>query len=201
MLGENQILKKQKKMNNFKDNDKILFIPGWLDRGGLHGHKNSLDIWNKKIDLKKDFKADLVITHSLGALAALANWNIHKNFKIIMINPVFSSKNVFSRWLKFMAHEGAGYSFKRTILFFYLVTPAIFKARKLFKVPAAEIIKTIPKDDLIIIHGAKDKYLYDQEFINNFSHNGFDIVEVEGTGHNYNKKIEKQLTEIIQCNI
>lgn len=38
-------------MNNPKDNSKIIFIPGWLDGGELHGYKYSLDIWNKKIDL------------------------------------------------------------------------------------------------------------------------------------------------------
>lgn len=79
-------------MKDFKNNNKVLFIPGWLDIGKRHGYKYSLDIWHQKIDIDKDFKVDYFIAHSIGALVALYNWKLYKNYKLILVNPVISKK-------------------------------------------------------------------------------------------------------------
>ncbi len=183
-------------MNDLKDNKKILFIPGWLDSGELHGYKNSLDIWNKNINIKKNFNVDFVIAHSAGILVALYNWNIHKNFKIILINPIFSKKNILKKWFKMMIYEGTQYSFKRIIIFFSVV-PALIKIIKLFKIPIVDIINSIPRDNLIIIYGEKDKYFCNKQLIHSFK-DRFKIIEVRGAGHNYNIDIEKAIINIIQ---
>lgn len=180
-------------MDNLKNNNKILFIPGWLDGGELHGFTNSLDIWNKDIDIKKNFEVDFVIAHSVGALVALSNWKIYKNFKIILINPVFLKRNISKRWLKSMISESTHYSFKRMIIFLSTI-PAFIKAIKLFKVPVISILNTIPPDGLIIIYGENDKYLCDRELVNSLK-DRFRTIGVKGAGHNYNIDMENAIID------
>ena len=183
-------------MKNIKDNNRILFIPGWLDTGGRHGYKNSLDIWNKNIDISKDFKADYVIAHSVGSLVALYNWNIYKNFKIVLINPVISRRGIFRRWYEFRSLEGIHDSFKKSIKTINII-PSLIKIRRLFKVPALDIISTIPKEDIVIIYGEKDAYLFDREVIKKLKEKGFRVEEVKGSGHNYEENIERAVLSMI----
>lgn len=183
-------------MKDLKTNSKIVFIPGWLDSGEFHGYKNSLDIWSKNIDLNNRLEIDLVVAHSIGALAALYNWNVNKNYKIILINPVLTSKNIYWRWFISMMKEGTHCPPAR-LLIYLKVFPAIHKAIKLFKIPVTEIINSIPKDNLIVIYGKKDKYLYDRKLINSFGDKGFRVVCLNETGHNYKANIETDLIELI----
>ena len=184
-------------MKDFKKSNKVLFIPGWLDNGARLGYQNSLDIWNKNIDISKDFGADYVLAHSTGSLVALYNWNIYKNFKIILINPVILKNGVFRRWYQFITSEGITNSFKKSIKILSII-PSIIKMKKLFKVSAFDIINTIPKENLIIVYGENDKYLFDREIIENLKDKGFRIEEVKGTGHNYGKEIERVAFNLIQ---
>lgn len=183
-------------MEDFKNNNKVLFIPGWLNSGEMNGYKNSLDIWNKKIDISKNFNADYVITSSAGAMVALYNWNIYKNFKLILINPVISKKNIFKRWLGSMIHEGTPVSFARLLIFFS-VGPAFFKIMNLFKNPSLDIINSIPPENLAIIHGENDKYFCDPDLLNSLAKKGFKSVKVKGAGHNYNDNLEKAVRDIL----
>ncbi len=181
-------------MDNLKNNEKIIFIPGWVDSGGLHGYKYSLDIWNKKIDLNKKLNVEFVIAHSAGSLAALYNWNIYQNFKIILINPVLIKNNIFNRWAKSMIFEGVGFSLERSKLLPYTFI-ALYRVVKLFKVPVIEILNKIPKEDIFIIYGEKDKYLSNFELIDDFKKREFKIKIVKDFGHPYDEKIEKVIEE------
>ncbi len=183
-------------MDNLKENEKIIFIPGWVDAGIVHGYKNSLDIWNKKIDLNKNLNVEFVIAHSAGSLATLYNWNINKNFKIILINPVLTKNNIFNRWAKSMVFEGAGFSLERSKLLPYTFT-ALDKVLKLFKIPVVEIINKIPKENICIIYGEKDKYLSNFELIDEFKKRGFKIEIIKESGHTYDQKIEEAIRKII----
>ncbi len=183
-------------MVNFKNNDKILFIPGWLDTGGRNGYQNSLDVWDKNIDINKDFKVDYVIAHSVGSLVALYNWKLYKNFKIILVNPVILRRGIFRRWYKFSISEGLPDSFKKSIKILHIIT-SLIKIVRLFKVPVLDIINTVPKENLAIIYGENDIYLFDREAIQKFREKGFRIEEVKGSGHNYEENIEKALLNII----
>jgi hypothetical protein len=187
-------------MENFKNNNKILFIPGWLDTGERHGYQNSLDIWNKNIDISQDFKADYVIAHSVGSLVALYNWKLYKRFKIILVNPVISRGSIFRRWYKFSRSEGIPNSFKKSIKILQII-PSLIKTIKLFKIPALDIINTIPKEDLIIIYGENDIHLFDGEVIKKLKEKGFRAQEIKGAGHNYEENIEKAVLSVILPNI
>lgn len=183
-------------MENFKNNNKILFIPGWLDTGGNYGYQNSLDIWNKNIDISQDFNVEYVIAHSVGSLVALYNWKIYKNFKIILVNPVISKKGLFKRWCKFITSEGVSDSFKKSINI-YRIIPSLIKMIRLLKLPAFTIIDSIPNEDLVIIYGENDKYLIDEEFKERFRGRGIKIKKISGAGHNYDENIEKAVLEVI----
>lgn len=183
-------------MDDFKNDNKIIFIPGWVDSGELHGYKYSLDIWNKKIDLEKNLNADFVIAHSAGSLAALYNWNVHQNFKIILINPVLTKNNIFDRWIRSMIFEGSGFSLKRSRLLPYTLV-ALNRVLKLFKTLVIEIINKIPRDNLFIIYGAKDIYLSNFELVNEFKDRGFKIITINESGHSYDSKMDEIIRGII----
>lgn len=180
-------------MVDFKNNPKILFIPGWLDNGEFYAYKKSLDIWSRQLDYQLNFSADIVIAHSLGSLAALANWGRHKNFSLVLLNPVLFKKNLFWRWSKCMSQEGTPHSLRRLKLLLYII-PAFFRAQKLFKVPAEEIISLIPAGRLTIIYGSDDKYLCERQFIDSLDKSCHRIIEVKDSGHNYNFRLDQALS-------
>ena len=181
-------------MINIKNDNKILFIPGWLDNGKRLGYQNSLDIWHKNIDISKNFQVDYVIAHSIGSLVALYNWQIYRNFKVILVNPVISKINIFKRWSKYNTSEGMPDSLKKSIKIRRII-PSLVKTLRLFKVTALDIIKTSPKDDLTIIYGENDIDLFDQKLISMFQEKGFKIQEVKGAGHNYKKNIDEVVSK------
>jgi len=183
-------------MKDIKNNNKILFIPGWLDSGERLGYQNSLEVWNQNIDLDKNLEADYVIAHSVGSLVALHNWKIYKNFKIILVNPVISKEKILKRWHKFTIHEGFPDSFKKSIKFFSII-PSLIKLTKLFKISTLEIINTIPKENLVIIYGENDRYLFDKKIINSLRERDYTIKEIKGAGHNYGPVLEEAVIKII----
>lgn len=184
-------------MDNNKLGPKILFIPGWLDTGKRNNFSNSLEIWGKEININYDFGVDYVIAHSAGSLVALANWQKYHNFKIILVNPVIQRKWVFWHWVEFMIHEGISQTFKRSIKI-YDIIPSMFKMAKLFKISVFDIIDSIPRDNLIVFYGERDKYLFRRELIKIFQEKGFKTVEVKGSGHNYDPIINREVFKIIQ---
>lgn len=183
-------------MDNFKNNKKIIFIPGWLDVGKRHAYQNSLDPWHNKIKLDQDFKVDYVIAHSIGALLALKNWSLYKNYKIILVNPVISKRNIFIRWYKYIKNEGLPSSFKKTNKIIQ-ATFSLLKLIKLFKIPANDIISDILKDKLFIIFGENDKYLFDKEIAMKLKEKGIFVLKVKDSGHNYDKNLKKLVSEIV----
>jgi hypothetical protein len=187
-------------MYDFKNNNKVLFIPSWLDIGKRYGYKNSLDIWHKNIDINKNFNADFVIAHSVGALVALHNFKLHKICKIILVNPVISKRNILKRWYKYFKSEGLPNSFRKSIKIVYFFK-SLNKLFKLFKIPAIDIINNISEKNLFIIYGEKDIYLFDKRIITNLNKKGFSIQKIEGLGHNYKTNIDKLIYKIIKSNI
>lgn len=183
-------------MPNFKNSNRILFIPGWLDSGYRQGFCRSLELWNGLVDIKQDLKADYVIAHSLGALAALANWQQYRNFKIILVNPVISSQGIIKRWYKFNKYEGVPQSLRKNIkplsLFLSFITII-----RLFRIPALEIIKQMAPGQLFVLHGEKDIYLGDRELLIALKEQGFIVGQIKGVGHNYSPDFEEKIKEYI----
>ncbi|HZJ40775.1 MAG TPA: hypothetical protein VFD16_00735 [Candidatus Saccharimonadales bacterium] len=182
-----------------KLNPKILFIPGWLDTGARNGFQNSLDVWSKDININQDFKVDYVIAHSGGSLVALYNWQKYHNFKIILVNPAIQRKNGFWHWAEFMIYEGIPREFRQSIKIRQII-PAILKMTKLLKIPVFDIIDSIPRENMLVFYGERDKYLCRRELIKIFQEKGFKVTEVKGAGHNYDPIINKKVFEAIKLN-
>lgn len=184
-------------MEDFKNNKKVLYIPGWLDKGERHGFRNNLDIWSQSVNIERDFGVDYVIAHSVGCLVALANWHKHRDFKMIFINPVIFKKNIFRRWLDLVIREGIPESIWASINPF-LVIPGLVTIFWLFQTPAAEIIKRLPRDRLLVIYGENDRYLLDNGLIDNFRKQGFKVKALPGVGHNYDPKFDEVIEQTLK---
>lgn len=183
-------------MFNFKDSNRILFIPGWLDSGHRHGFCRSLEIWGGLISFNQDLKADYVIAHSLGTLAALSNWQQHRNFKIILINPVISKREIIKKWWRFNKYEGVPQSLREGIRLLPLLLSFIIII-KLFRVPALAIIKQMTPAQLFVLCGEKDIYLADGGLMTTLKERGFIVEQISGAGHNYSHDFEEKIKEYI----
>lgn len=183
-------------MDNFKGNNKILFIPGWLDSGRRFGYANYLDIWRPKIDIDKDFQVETVIAHSLGAIVALHNWHLYRNFKIILINPVLSSQKLFRRWLRYYFQEGPSASFKKALPVLAVI-PALFNLNKILKISTADILKELSPENLTIIYGAHDSHLYDKAVAEDLKVRGIKVIEASEAGHNYTKDFDEIISRYL----
>jgi pimeloyl-ACP methyl ester carboxylesterase len=183
-------------MGSFKENNKILFIPGWLDSGRRLGYTNYLDIWRPKIDINKDFQAETIIAHSLGATVALHNWHLHRNFKIILINPVISGRKLFWRWLRYYFQEGPPTSFKKALPILAII-PALFNLNKILKIPTIDILKELFSENLTIIYGARDRYLYDKAVAESLKARGIKVIEAAEAGHNYTQDFDEIISRYL----
>ncbi len=183
-------------MENFKESNKILFIPGWLDSGRRLGYVNYLDIWRSRTDINKDFQVETVIAHSLGAMVALYNWHLHRNFKIILINPVLSNQKLFWHWLRYCFQEGLPAPFKKALPILAII-PALFNLNKILKIPAVDILKGLSPENLTIIYGAHDHHLYDKAIGESLKARGIKVIEAAEAGHNYTQDFDKIISQYI----
>lgn len=170
--------------------NKFLYIPGWLDKGGFNGYENELSIWSGKMNLD-GIKENVVVGHSAGALAALAAWQKNPDLSLILIGPLVPKRNpivwIF-KWLAFIFTEGTPMPMRRIKLLVYLI-PATIKLAILMRLDPMRIIKEIPKDKLLIIRGCDDVYFCDKVAIDDLKKEGVNVIEVEGMGHCWSEKI------------
>ncbi|MFA6417243.1 MAG: hypothetical protein WCW61_03570 [Patescibacteria group bacterium] len=183
-------------MKNFKESNKILFIPGWLDSGRRLGYVNYLDIWRSRTDINKDFQVETVIAHSLGAMVALYNWHLHHNFKIILINPVVSGQKLSWRWLRYCFQEGVPASLIKTLSISSIIF-ALFSLKKILKIRATDILKELSPENLTIIYGAHDHYLYNKAVVESLKAQGIKVIEATEAGHNYTKDFDEIISRYI----
>jgi hypothetical protein len=141
-------------------------------------------------------KTDYVIAHSVGSLIALYNFKLHKNFKLILVNPVIFKKNLLINWLKFITHEGLPKSFRKSFKIRKLIL-ALIKLFKYFKLPIIDVLNQIPPDNLVIIYGQKDKYLFDNKLLKIFKDYDFKIIRVDGAAHNYENNLKEAVNNLI----
>lgn len=179
--------------------EKILFIPGWMDKGEIRGFSNSLNIWTEKTDLRCRFEENVIVGHSAGAQMALLNWNKNKNSKLILIGPMFPHRGFWGwakKWIRFANQEGTMMSRERIKL---LLHPAVgfTVLLKMLKVDVLAEIKKIPKDKIVIIRGVEDIHFCDRKIADKLKKEGYNIIEVEGAGHNWHIKFNEAIENII----
>ena len=177
----------------------VLVFPGAFQSVKNYGNYEGIDIWLKSHFKEKIPTSDYVIAHSAGAIFALTLFDHFQGCKLILINPPIKKRNIFNlsiRWIKFLILEGI----KREKV--VPVVNWIYGLKKLFKllrIDTLEIIKKIPKDNLVIIKGKKDNFFCDKESAEIIKNNNIILIEVEA-GHDWNEKIAEVVNELISRN-
>jgi len=175
---------------------KIIFIPGWLDSGEIHGYENSLAIWEKPIDFQQVMEADYLIGHSIGAALALHYREINPDLSIILVNPLISKRGLSRRWLEFIIREGTHLPRRRLKILFHIPS-GVAKLIRLFRIDQLAIIKKMPKERLLIIRGKNDRHLGGED--GRLLHQaGIPVLEIAGVGHNWHKRIDAVITSYIK---
>lgn len=183
--------------------ENLIFIPGWMDKAEFHGFRDGLEIWTENISSNRKIEAEYVCGFSLGAIFALLLWENNKNIKVILINPLFPKRKIthwFFCWLKFIFSEGTRMPLKRILVLFHIIS-GIKKGLDLLKVDAERIIGEIPKNNLVIIRGKKDKFFCDDESIDYFKKKSIKFSEVENIGHNWSNNFKEEIIKLIKFNL
>ena len=140
-------------------NSKIIFIPGWMYSSSYFKLGSGINIWKSEVDFSVPSDCEYLIGHSMGATVALKLWSVNKNKNIILVNPFIeqgSIVNTIIAWLKFAWHEGVHTNGRLSLRYF----PRNFK--KLLKFSEENywnILKSIPKEKIKILHGERDLFL------------------------------------------
>lgn len=61
-----------------------------------------------------------------------------------------------------------------------------------------EIINIIPKENIVVIRGEKDRYFFDVKTADSLRLKGVKIIEVAGAGHNWSQGYNKIIDELIK---
>ena len=183
-------------------NKKTILIPGWMNEKGMYNSKNSAyevwDVWGSRIDPKDKINAHYLIGHSLGCNWALFNWKEDKNIKLILVNPLLPKRKIgewFSRWIEFHKKEKPPEG-KKTVRGMKNFWFGIKMCWKLLRYNFDEIIKNIPKEDVVIIHGEKDVFYCDDKFKEYIKTKKIKMIEVTGVGHDWHEKFDEEIKKI-----
>lgn len=175
---------------------KILFIPGWMNLGEQCGFNDCLNIWSESADLTRRWDVDYVVAHSAGCLAALYNWNLNRNFRLIFINPVFERKQIWRRWLPYFLTEGPPSYSGRYQIFWHIIY-GLRKFNELLASQPLAILAKIPATDLLVIRGKNDTFLCGLEAVVELKKFGFAVREVPGAGHNWQTKFRPAIDSFL----
>ena len=178
---------------------KKIFIPGWFDTAENRVDYEGLDIWIKKINPSQKIEAEYVIGHSLGACFAILNWEKNKNTKLILVNPTMFHKGFlgyFSQWIRFLFREGTRVNKKRLKCFLHLYL-GIKQGLELINKDYDKIIEQVPQNDILVIRGKNDKYLFSEKAASVLKAKGVKIIEVAEAGHSWNEKFSKEIDKLI----
>ncbi|MDP3957433.1 MAG: alpha/beta hydrolase [bacterium] len=186
-------------MKDIKNSKNIVYIPGWMDRGEIHGYWNSRDVWAKERDVQLNSETRYVIGHSVGALIALDCWQKKKDLRLILVGPLVPRRSYPAwlwRWVKFVLYEGIPLSLERMKTFLYIVQGTVRMVR-LMHIDPFMIIEQIPRENVLIIRGKDDLFFCDEEAMKIFKEKGVPVVEIDGAGHNWHPKIDTAIEEYL----
>lgn len=186
-------------MQEIKHSKNVVYIPGWLDRGEIHGYQNSRDVWAKEQDAQLNSETNYVIGHSIGAFIALDCWQKKKDIHSILVGPLVPQRNLLGwlwRWVKFILCEGTPLSPERLKTFLYIVQGTVKLVKLLRRDPLA-ILERVPKDHILIIRGKDDLFFCDEEAVRIFRERGIPTIEVAGAGHNWCPEIDTVIEEYL----
>ena len=177
---------------------KIILVPGWMHSVAFYKKYEGLDIWLDKGDWGKNEDCEWVVGHCAGAVIALNKYR-NKNVKFILVNPMLPQRSFWQwvkRWLSylFMSKEVL-LNDKKMIRMNYV--RGILKFIETAKVDAGAIIRKIPKENIYVVRGKKDKYFCDDEAAEIIKSLGIKLIEIENAAHSWNEKFDQEIEKII----
>ena len=179
---------------------KLVIVPGWMDRAWYHCGWEGLDIWTKNIKPEDMIDAEYVAGHSAGALFVLQNWDINRNTKVILINPMLTKQSMqkwLMRFLRFLQNEPLLNRFERWRIFLHVLPFGLIKLYKLTTIDPLEIIDRMPKENIFVVYGENDNYFCDKETRRILKKRGIKMIEAKGVGHNWHQRFNEILTDIV----
>jgi pimeloyl-ACP methyl ester carboxylesterase len=177
---------------------KITFIPGWMYSADYFTLGEKINFWRDGFDFDRPIESDYLIGHSMGAAVALKLWSLNQETKIILINPFVERKNIFRTiidGMKFYFKEGVNDSAGFLGLKYLPKNIA-----RVFRFPDEnywEILKSIPKEKIRILHGANDYFLCDNGVCDKFRNLGLEVMEIPEAGHDWHKNFDSAILEIV----
>jgi hypothetical protein len=179
---------------------KKIFIPGWMDTVKNRVDFNGIDIWKGNFDLNQKIDAEYLIGHSAGANYAIVCWKNNRDTKLILVNPGIAHENFFGwvyRMMKFWIFEGTKMSKERMSCLKYFFS-SFSNVLKFLKIDLMPILLEIPKENLAVIRGQDDRFIFSKKIADELKSKGINVIEIDGAGHNWNKKFEEEINKIIK---
>jgi hypothetical protein len=177
----------------------IKFIPGWMDRAELYNY-DGLNIWNEDVKPEDRIDAKYILAHSIGAHFALLNWKKNKNTKLILVNPLLVKRKFRCwawRWIKFFFFEEPEINAKRAFVWLHLFSN-LKKCRKMLQIKVSDILDEIPKEDILIIRGKKDRLFCNEEVAAVIKEKNLPLIELEDNGHLWTEKVDEAIEKYIE---
>lgn len=174
---------------------KVIVFPATLQFAKNYGGYEGLEIWLKENSLEAKVKADCFIGHSTGASLALTYFASNPESKFILFNPLIKKRNLFNltlHWIKFCFSEGIPW--KKTVPLGNWIS-GFGKIWELLKIDVVTEIKKIPKENLVVIRGKKDRFFCDEECADIIKKSGIGLIEVDA-GHDWNENVKNAIDKV-----
>ncbi len=166
------------------NNEKIIVIPGAFQYAKNYGNYDGLDIWLKgKLEEEKIKNADFVVAHSLGTNYVFS-FPVSNNQKFILVNPSIKKRgfvNLVMRDFRYLLSKIDSVKMGKIVPVLHWPS-AFYKAYKLSKIDILSVLKKIPKENIFIIRGKRDRFFCDDEVVNLIKKENLPLIEVDA-GH------------------
>lgn len=178
---------------------KILIFPGAFQKVIHYSGYEGVDIWMKGSLPREIPEAETYIGHSEGVNFILSRYETLPKAKFIFVNPLVRNRSLFVlfwHWIAFLLFEGIP---KEKIVPLTNWAYAMEKAIGLLRIDVLEIIKKIPKEDIVVIRGTNDRYFCDSASGDLLRTAGIPFLEVDA-GHDWNGNIGQAVDKITGSN-
>jgi pimeloyl-ACP methyl ester carboxylesterase len=175
---------------------KIIFIPGWMYSSEYFTLGEGLNVWSEDIDLSTLLDCEYLIGHSMGAAMALKAWSYNQDKKLILVDPFIEQSSIFKTmidWARFIWREGSD---KAGRLGLRHLPKNILQILKFPEENYWEIVESIPREKLKILHGEKDLFLSNEKICEKFIEIGFEVINIPEAGHDWHKNFDNKIIEI-----
>lgn len=158
-----------------------------------YGDYPGIDIWMGEWSGVEE--ADYVVSDSAGSNYVLSLFHL-ENKKLVLVNPLIKKRSfvvLIWRDLKFLLFEGLPW---RKIIPIWKWWGAFWLARRLARIDVLAHLRSLPKENITIIRGMRDRFFCDDEAVQIIKQEGWRLIEVDA-GHDWNANIADAVKSVI----